>query len=74
MHEKAVTLPKDLPDFVQESDFKSINWDKKAVEFGERGIIGNKDKSGVIGANMPSLNTQNGCGIFGELQKVVIPS
>jgi len=58
MHEKAVTLPKDLPDFVQESDFKSIDWDKKAVEFGERGIIGNEDKSGVIGANMPSLNTQ----------------
>ncbi|TQR34269.1 hypothetical protein C7Y47_09840 [Lysinibacillus sphaericus] len=57
-HEKAVTLPKDLPDFVQESDFKLIDWDKKAVEFGERGIIGNEDKSGVIGANMPSLNTQ----------------
>lgn len=57
-NEKAVTLPKDLPDFVQESDFKLIDWDKKAVEFGERGIIGNEDKSGVIGANMPSLNTQ----------------
>lgn len=58
MNEKAVAQPKDLPDFVQESDFKSIDWDKKAVEFGERGIIGNEDKSGVIGANMPSLNTQ----------------
>lgn len=56
--EKAVALPDDLPDFVQESDFKSINWDKKAVEFGDRGIIGNSNKSGVIGVDMPSLNTQ----------------
>ena len=30
--EKAVSLPDDLPDFVQESDFKSIDWDKQAVE------------------------------------------
>lgn len=58
MNEKTVALPDNLPDFVQESDFTSINWDKKAVEFGERGIIGNANKSGVIGANMPSLNTQ----------------
>lgn len=58
MNEKAIALPNDLPDFVQESDFKSIDWDKKAVEFGERGIIGNAGKSGVIGANMPSLTTQ----------------
>ncbi|MFJ6209074.1 hypothetical protein [Lysinibacillus sp. NPDC092081] len=58
MNEKAVALPNDLPDFVQENDFTSIDWNKKAVEFGERGIIGNEDKSGVIGSNMPSLNTQ----------------
>ncbi|MEY9971097.1 hypothetical protein ABH966_001463 [Lysinibacillus sp. RC46] len=58
MSEKAIALPNDLPDFVQESDFKSIDWYQKAAEFGERGIIGNANKSGVIGADMPSLNTQ----------------
>ena len=58
MNEKAIALPNNLPDFVQESDFKSIDWDKKALEFGDRGIIGNVNKSGVIGASMPSLTTQ----------------
>ncbi len=58
MNEKAVTLPEGVPDFVQESDFKSIDWNKKAVEFGDRGIIGNDNKSGVIGVGMPSLSTQ----------------
>ncbi|WP_155593319.1 hypothetical protein [Lysinibacillus cavernae] len=53
-----VTMPEDLPDFVQESDLTSIDWNHKAVEFGDRGIIGNVNKSGVIGANMPSLSTQ----------------
>lgn len=57
-NEKVVALPDALPDFVQESDFTSIDWDKKAVEFGDRGIIGNANKSGVIGADMPSLNIQ----------------
>ncbi|KGR82405.1 hypothetical protein [Lysinibacillus boronitolerans] len=56
--EAKVTIPEDLPEFVQEDDFASVDWDKKAVEFGDRGIIGNADKSGVIGANMPSLSTQ----------------
>ncbi|MDM5250698.1 hypothetical protein [Lysinibacillus sp. G4S2] len=63
MNEKAVALPDDLPDFVQESDFKSIDWDNKAVEFGDRGIIGNANKSGVMGANMPSLSSQKWWGI-----------
>ncbi|MFJ8518500.1 hypothetical protein [Lysinibacillus xylanilyticus] len=58
VNEKAVALPNDLPNFVQESDFTSIDWDKKAVEFGDRGIVGNANKSGVIGVNMPSLSTQ----------------
>ncbi|WP_427108941.1 hypothetical protein [Lysinibacillus xylanilyticus] len=58
MNEKAVALPDNSPDFVQESDFTSIDWDKKAVEFGDRGIVGNANKSGVIGVNMPSLSTQ----------------
>ncbi|WGF36744.1 MULTISPECIES: hypothetical protein [Lysinibacillus] len=53
-----VTMPEDLPDFVKESDIESVDWNQKAVEFGDRGIIGNADKSGVIGANMPSLSTQ----------------
>jgi len=57
-NEKVVALPDDLPDFVQESDFTSIDWDKKAVEFGDRGIVGNVNKSGVIGVNMPNLSTQ----------------
>ncbi|GGB41185.1 hypothetical protein GCM10011409_18400 [Lentibacillus populi] len=56
--EKEIVLPDDIPEFVQESDFKQIDWEKKAVEFGERGIIGNENKSGVIGADMPSLNVQ----------------
>ena len=51
-------LPDDIPDFVQVSDFETINWERKAVEFGDRGIIGNENKSGVIGANMPSLTGQ----------------
>lgn len=53
-----VILPADIPNFVQESDFETIDWERKAVEFGDRGIIGNENKSGVIGANMPSLNGQ----------------
>lgn len=56
---KAIVLPDDLPDFVQESDFASINWDKQAEVFGDRGsIVGNINKSGVIGADAPSLSTQ----------------
>lgn len=55
---KDVTLPEDIPEFVEENDFKSIDWEKKAIKFGEQGIIGNENKSGVIGAEMPSLNNQ----------------
>ncbi|PID01609.1 hypothetical protein CSV67_13805 [Sporosarcina sp. P2] len=51
-------LPDDIPNFVQESDLETINWERKAVEFGDRGIIGNENKSGVIGADMPSLSSQ----------------
>jgi hypothetical protein len=54
-----IVLPNDIPDFVKESDFENIDWDRKAVKFGERGsIIGNENKSGVIGADMPSLKGQ----------------
>ncbi|MBM7583594.1 hypothetical protein JOC86_000131 [Bacillus pakistanensis] len=55
---KEIVLPEDIPDFVQVSDFKTIDWEKKAVEFGDRDIIGNENKSGVIGVNMPSLEVQ----------------
>lgn len=52
-----VTLPEGIPDYVQESDFDNINWDRKATVFG-RNIIGNENKSGIIGADMPSLTAQ----------------
>ncbi|WP_237563725.1 hypothetical protein [Halalkalibacter okhensis] len=56
--ESTILLPENIPGFVQESDFSVIDWEKKAVEFGDRGIIGNEKKSGVIGADMPVLNGQ----------------
>ncbi|AWE07284.1 hypothetical protein DCE79_07800 [Lysinibacillus sp. 2017] len=56
--ESKTVLPDDIPNFVQESDFETINWERKAVKFGDSGIIGNENKSGVIGAEMPSLNVQ----------------
>lgn len=53
-----VKIPDTAPDFIQKSDFQKIDWQKKAVEFGEYGVIGNENKSGVIGADMPSLDRQ----------------
>lgn len=50
-------FPDSLPSYVQEKDFEEIDWNKKAVQFG-RNMIGNENKSGVIGADMPSLNGQ----------------
>ncbi len=54
--EKKVTLPDDLPEFVLDSDFEVIDWDRKATEFD--GMVGNEKIVGVIGANMPSLEQQ----------------
>lgn len=54
---KLIELPDDLPAFIKESDFKEINWEQKAEGFG-RGMIGNENKSGVIGVGMPSVNGQ----------------
>lgn len=52
-------LPEDTPEFVEVSDLEKIDWDKKAVKFGDNNnIIGNEYKSGVIGADMPSLSDQ----------------
>ncbi|BCB05125.1 hypothetical protein [Bacillus sp. KH172YL63] len=50
-------LPADIPAYIKESDFLQINWDRKATEFG-RNLIGNENKSGIIGADMPSLSGQ----------------
>lgn len=46
------------PEFVTKTDFETIDWEKTAVEFGDRNIIGNENKSGVIGVDRPSLNKQ----------------
>ncbi|MGE7091471.1 hypothetical protein ACQKII_08395 [Lysinibacillus sp. NPDC048646] len=51
-NEGTIVLPEDIPDFVQLSDVETINWHNKAVEFGDRGIIGNENKSGVIGGGL----------------------
>jgi hypothetical protein len=57
--ESKLILPEDTPAFVEESDFENIDWDKKAVKFGDTNtLIGNENKSGVIGADMPSLSGQ----------------
>lgn len=50
-----LTLPEDIPDFVEVNDFEKIDWDKRAVKLNDH-IIGNENKSGVIGADMPSVN------------------
>lgn len=55
--ESKLTLPEDIPNFVEESDFEKVDWDKKSKTFNGN-IIGNENKSGVIGADMPSLNGQ----------------
>ena len=51
-------LPDGIPEFVNETDIEEIDWNQKAADFGENGIIGNENKSGVIGADMPSLQEQ----------------
>jgi len=48
-------LPLNLPNFVQKSDFEKIDWNRKAVYL-DNNILGNENKSGVIGADMPSIN------------------
>ncbi|WP_102275294.1 helix-turn-helix domain-containing protein [Cytobacillus massiliigabonensis] len=48
-------LPVNIPQFVQKTDFEKIDWNRKAVNLGNN-ILGNKNKSGVIGALIPSLD------------------
>jgi hypothetical protein len=45
----------DIPIFVQTIDLEMINWNRKAVNLSNN-ILGNENKSGVIGADMPSIN------------------
>lgn len=54
--EKKLAFPDDLPEFVLESDFDIIDWERQAGEFD--GMVGNQNMVGVIGADMPSLNGQ----------------
>jgi hypothetical protein len=55
--EQVIILPEDIPDFVEKEDFEGIDWERKAVNF-EGGMIGNENKTGVIGADMQSLTPQ----------------
>ncbi|MDX8342176.1 hypothetical protein [Rossellomorea sp. YZS02] len=55
--ESPVILPDDITSYVQDSDVDAINWDQKATTFGQN-MIGNEGKSGIIGADMPSLSSQ----------------
>ncbi|MEH7255772.1 hypothetical protein V7111_27060 [Neobacillus niacini] len=45
----------DIPNFVKTIDLEMIDWNRKAVNLGNN-IVGNENKSGVIGADMPSIN------------------
>src|SRR5690625_4355233 len=56
--QKEIALPENIPEFVTKDHFETINWERKAVEFGDRNVIGNENKSGVIGADSPSINGQ----------------
>ncbi|RIW35706.1 hypothetical protein D3H55_07445 [Bacillus salacetis] len=55
--EQGIILPEDIPGFVKKEDFQDIDWTRKAVEL-EGNMLGNENKSGVIGADMPSLTPQ----------------
>lgn len=55
--EHMVNIPEDIPGFVKESDIRLIEWNKTAEPFG-RNLVGNENKSGVIGMDMPSLEGQ----------------
>ncbi|MGF2617433.1 hypothetical protein FZC84_15080 [Rossellomorea vietnamensis] len=55
--EIGIEMPEDIPEFVKKEDLETIDWNRKAVNF-DRGIIGNENKSGVIGMDMPSLTPQ----------------
>lgn len=50
---QSITLPHDIPDFVDKKDFENINWGQEAAEFntGTRAdMVGNQKKTSVIGS------------------------
>ncbi|KGR76978.1 hypothetical protein CD33_04695 [Ureibacillus sinduriensis BLB-1 = JCM 15800] len=76
--EKKLVLPDDIPSFVEESDFEDVDWSKKASMFNGN-MMGNENKSGVIGADMPSLNNNQkwmwhlwGIETLGEVELTVV--
>jgi hypothetical protein len=54
-NQRKIILPKNTPSFILTKDFEDVEWNKEAVDLGNN-ILGNDNKSGVIGADMPSLN------------------
>lgn len=44
----------DLPLFVNKDEIRNIDWNEKAIEFNEN-MIGNENKTGIIGADLPSV-------------------
>lgn len=54
-NQRKIILSKNTPSFILTKDFEDVEWNKEAVDLGNN-IIGNDNKSGVIGADMPSLN------------------
>ncbi|MFJ5624862.1 DUF4871 domain-containing protein [Peribacillus loiseleuriae] len=50
-----LTLPEDIPNFVQESDFEKVDWDRTVTEFDtstRSDMVGNKNKLGIIGPEL----------------------
>lgn len=57
VHHDKINGIESTPNFVQQSDFLNIDWERKAVKFGHAGIIGNENKSGILGADTPRVNS-----------------
>ncbi|MBM7702151.1 hypothetical protein [Metabacillus iocasae] len=58
VNHSTVESPDNLPNFFNEQDLEKIDWNKQAKILENKNMIGNENKLGVIGANMPSLNGQ----------------
>ncbi|WP_051405160.1 DUF4871 domain-containing protein [Bacillus cihuensis] len=53
--ESKLTLPEDIPEFVQKNDIEKVDWDRTVTEFeaGTRSdFVGNKNKLGIIGPEL----------------------
>lgn len=71
-NETNITLPKDIPSFVEEKDFEKINWDMMAAEFdtGERNdMFGNKNKLGIIGPELKPKEVEKWLWHFWGIEK-----